>query len=85
MDDLGAPIAYLVLKTGVPVYARDGERLGQVTRVLSAPEANMFDGIIIDGGRLDPRARRGADDRRRRGGGAAEAATLNSGVGLGVF
>jgi uncharacterized protein YrrD len=48
MDDLGAPIAYLVLKTGVPVYSRDGERLGRVTRVLSAPEANMFDGIIVD-------------------------------------
>jgi uncharacterized protein YrrD len=48
MDDLGAPIAYLVLKKGVPVYSRDGERLGPVTRVLSAPEANMFDGIIFD-------------------------------------
>jgi uncharacterized protein YrrD len=48
MDDLGAPIAYLVLKTGVPVYSHDGERLGHVTRVLSAPEANMFDGIIVD-------------------------------------
>jgi uncharacterized protein YrrD len=48
MEDLGAPIAYLVLKKGVPVYSRDGERLGRVTRVLSAPEANMFDGIIFD-------------------------------------
>jgi len=48
MDDLGAPIAYLVLKTGVPVYSREGERLGRVTRVLAAPEANMFDGIIFD-------------------------------------
>ena len=48
MDDLGGPVAYLVLKKGVPVYSRDGERLGRVTRVLSAPEANMFDGIIFD-------------------------------------
>ena len=48
MDDLGAPVAYLVLKKGVPVYSREGERLGRVTRVLSAPEANMFDGIIFD-------------------------------------
>lgn len=48
MDDLGAPVAYLVLKKGVPVFSRDGERLGRVTRVLSAPEANMFDGIIFD-------------------------------------
>ena len=48
MDDLGAPVAYLVLKKGVPVYSRDGEQLGRVTRVLSSPEANMFDGIIFD-------------------------------------
>jgi uncharacterized protein YrrD len=46
--DLGAPLSYLVLKRGVPVYSSDGERLGRVTRVLSAPEANMFDGIIFD-------------------------------------
>ncbi|MGN6257227.1 MAG: PRC-barrel domain-containing protein [Solirubrobacterales bacterium] len=48
MDDLGAPLSYLVLKKGVPVYSSDGQRLGRVTRVLSAPEANMFDGIIFD-------------------------------------
>jgi uncharacterized protein YrrD len=48
MDDLGAPLSYLVLQTGVPVYSCDGERLGRVTRVLAAPEANMFDGIIFD-------------------------------------
>lgn len=48
MDDLGAPLSYLVLQKGVPVNSRDGERLGRVTRVLSAPEANMFDGIIFD-------------------------------------
>jgi uncharacterized protein YrrD len=48
MDDLGVSLSYLVLQKGVPVYSRDGERLGRVTRVLSAPEANMFDGIIFD-------------------------------------
>jgi hypothetical protein len=48
VDDLGAPLSYLVLKKGVPVYSSDGQRLGRVTRVLSAPEANMFDGIIFD-------------------------------------
>jgi hypothetical protein len=48
MDDLGAPLSYLVLKKGVPVYSSDGQRLGRVVRVLSAPEANMFDGIIFD-------------------------------------
>jgi uncharacterized protein YrrD len=48
MDDLGAPLSYLVLKKGVPVYSKDGEQLGRVVRVLAAPEANMFDGIIFD-------------------------------------
>ena len=48
MDDLGVPLSYLVLKRGVPVYSSDGHRLGRVVKVLSAPEANMFDGIIFD-------------------------------------
>jgi hypothetical protein len=48
MDDLGAPLSYLVLQKGIPVYSSDGQRLGRVVRVLSAPEANMFDGIIFD-------------------------------------
>jgi hypothetical protein len=48
MDDLGAPLSYLVLGKNVPVYSSDGQRLGRVVKVLSAPEANMFDGIIFD-------------------------------------
>jgi hypothetical protein len=48
VDDLGAPLSYLVLEKGVAVYSSDGQRLGRVVRVLSAPEANMFDGIIFD-------------------------------------
>jgi hypothetical protein len=30
------------------VYSSDGEKLGRVIRVLAAPEANMFDGILFD-------------------------------------
>lgn len=48
MDDLGAPVSYLVLKRGASVYSRDGERLGRVVRVHAAPEAHLFDGIVID-------------------------------------
>ena len=48
MDDLGEPISYLTLDPGVPVFSSDDQRLGKVVRVLAAPEANMFDGIIID-------------------------------------
>ena len=48
VDDLGDPVSYLVAKRGIPVFSSEGEKLGQVTRVLAAPEANMFDGIIFD-------------------------------------
>jgi hypothetical protein len=48
MEDLGAPVSYLVLKQGVPVYSSDGQRLGRVVRVSAAPEAHMFDGIVFD-------------------------------------
>jgi hypothetical protein len=48
MEDLGHPISYLVAKRGIDVFSSDGERLGRVVRVLAAPEANMFDGIIFD-------------------------------------
>lgn len=46
--DLGSPIAYLVLETGVPVLASAGEEVGRVTRVLSVPEDDIFDGLILD-------------------------------------
>ena len=91
MEDLGHPVSYLVAKRGIPVFSSDGEKLGRVVKVLAAPEANMFDGIIFDttgglGGHRfvdapevgdDLRARRGAEDRRGRGGRAAEAAPLS--------
>jgi uncharacterized protein YrrD len=48
MEDLGVAISYLVLKRGTPVYSRDGERLGRVTRVLGDRPTHIFDGIIFD-------------------------------------
>jgi len=48
MEDLGAPTSYLVVDKGVPVYSSDEVELGRVVRVLSAREADMFDGIIFD-------------------------------------
>ena len=48
MDDLGAPSSYLAVPAGVPVYSSDGEKLGKVVRVLSAPSLDMFDGIVFD-------------------------------------
>jgi len=48
MDDLGSPSSYLVLEPGVDVFSRDGERLGEVQHVLADPEADLFDGIVVD-------------------------------------
>jgi hypothetical protein len=48
MDDLGHPVSYLVAKRGIPIFSSDGENLGRVVRVLAAPEANMFDGVLFD-------------------------------------
>jgi uncharacterized protein YrrD len=46
--DLGAPISYLVLPEGAPVYSRDGQRIGEVQHVLAAGEEDIFDGIVVD-------------------------------------
>jgi hypothetical protein len=48
MNDLGAPSSYLVLEPGVDVFSRDREKLGEVQHVLADPEADVFDGIVID-------------------------------------
>jgi len=48
MDDLGEPSSYLAVGKGVPVYSSDGETLGRVVRVMSAPNLDMFDGVVFD-------------------------------------
>jgi hypothetical protein len=48
MDDLGERTSYLAVSKGTPVYSSDGETLGRVVRVLSAPNIDMFDGVIFD-------------------------------------
>jgi hypothetical protein len=47
MEDRGAPISYMVLEEGTPVFTAGGERLGQVKRVLADAEVDIFDGIIV--------------------------------------
>ena len=51
--DEGLPIAYQVLDDGVPVYASDGEQVGTVEHVVSAPSEDIFHGIVMSarGGR----------------------------------
>ncbi len=45
MDD-GLPIAYTVLEREVPVYASDGDMVGTVDHVVSAPAEDIFHGIV---------------------------------------
>jgi hypothetical protein len=55
--DEGLPIAYEVLDKDVPVYASDGERVGTVDHVVSAPAEDIFHGIVFtcgDGQRFVP-------------------------------
>ena len=47
MDDLGAPISYMVLERGVAVFSIDGEELGSVIRVQRDVATDIFDGIVF--------------------------------------
>ena len=49
--DEGLPIAYEVLERDVPVYACDGEQVGTVDHVVSAPAEDIFHGIVVRVGR----------------------------------
>jgi hypothetical protein len=48
MEDLGQPSSYLAARRGVPVYSSDDKEIGKLEKVLSAPNIDMFDGIIVD-------------------------------------
>jgi hypothetical protein len=48
VPDLGAPSSYLALQSGAGVYGSDGESLGEVEHVLADPDADIFDGLVID-------------------------------------
>ncbi|MFF5084299.1 PRC-barrel domain-containing protein [Actinoplanes sp. NPDC000266] len=49
-EDLGAPVAYLVLKDGTAVYDRSGAKAGTVEHVLSDDQQDVFHGLVIDTG-----------------------------------
>lgn len=46
--DEGLPIAYQMLEGGVPVLSSDGEQVGTVASVLSAPEEDVFHGLLVN-------------------------------------
>ncbi len=45
--DEGLPIAYQVLDKDVPVFASEGDQVGTVDHVVSAPAEDIFHGIVI--------------------------------------
>ena len=47
MDELGQPVSHLALRDGVPVFDRDGERIGVVDRVMTDDATGIFEGLII--------------------------------------
>ncbi|WP_436523023.1 PRC-barrel domain-containing protein [Actinoplanes sp. HUAS TT8] len=47
-EDLGEPVAYLVLKKGVPVYTLSGDNVGRVGQVLADEREDVFHGLLID-------------------------------------
>ncbi len=47
VEDLGAPIAYLALEEGTPVFDRRRERVGVVEHVLADLAKDIFDGVIV--------------------------------------
>ena len=49
-QDLGAPVSYLVLADGTPVWDRSGDRVGTVENVLADEQQDIFHGLIIDTG-----------------------------------
>jgi PRC-barrel domain protein len=49
--DEGLPIAYPVLDEGVTIYDCDGEVVGTVDHVVSAPAEDIFHGIVMRSGR----------------------------------
>jgi hypothetical protein len=46
--DLGNPASYLTLADGTDVLSSDGHRIGTVEHVLADPDADVFDGVIVD-------------------------------------
>ncbi len=56
-EDIGAPVSYLVLANGTPVFDRSGDRVGTVDHVLADDRSDVFHGLVVktgDGHRYAP-------------------------------
>jgi hypothetical protein len=47
VDDLGAPVAYLAVKEGIPVFDPDGNRIGVVEHVVADEPTDIFHGLVV--------------------------------------
>lgn len=47
VEDLGAPISYVAVSAGVPVYDRDAVRIGVVEYVIADEDADIFHGFLV--------------------------------------
>lgn len=45
--DLGDPISYLVAGRGLAILASDGTHVAELTHVLAAEDADLFEGLVI--------------------------------------
>ena len=54
MEDLGAPVSYMTVDDGAPVFASDGSEIGKVAHVLADPNVDVFDGIVVSCGGVPP-------------------------------
>jgi len=46
-QDLGAPVSYLVLADGTPVFDRSGDRVGEVEHTIADEGADVFHGLLV--------------------------------------
>ena len=46
-EDIGAPVAYLVLKNGTAVFDRSGDPVGEVEHVLADEREDVFHGLLV--------------------------------------
>lgn len=53
MSDTGAPIAWLALDTGTPIYSSDNDEIGKVTDIIADREKDIFSGITFRPGLLE--------------------------------
>lgn len=47
MADPGEPTSYLTATEGLPVYASEGRKIGELAHVLADEDKDIFDGIVI--------------------------------------